>query len=131
MIEAILSEPEYEVIDVTGGKPFLNFDELLDLLRGIRPYKKEIILNTNGSLLTKEKVESLNGLIDELRIALHRYEEDKNASIIKVPIKFENIKGALKYKKFKATFNMVITELWNSDKENLQNLLTRVLERIY
>ena len=131
MIEAILSEHDYEVIDVTGGEPFLNFDELLVLLRGIRPYKKEIILNTNGSLLTKEKVESLNGLVDELRIALHHYEEDKNASIIKVLIKFENIREALKYKKFKTTFNMVITELWNTDKENFVNKLANLCHEMH
>ena len=126
MIDAIISEKEYEVVDVTGGEPFLNFNELITLLKGIRPYKKTIILNTNGSLLTEDKVLELNGLVDELRIALHHYEEDKNASVIKVPIKFERIRDALKYKKFKATFNMVITELWNSDIEHFVDRLANL-----
>ena len=117
MIESVISETEYQVIDVTGGEPFLDFGSLIELLKGIRPYKKEIILNTNGSLLTEEKVTQLNGLIDELRIALHHYDEQKNSEIIKTKISFKEIKESLKKKKFKATFNMVITKAIEDEKE--------------
>jgi pyruvate formate lyase activating enzyme len=117
-------EKEYQVIDITGGEPFLDFELLIKLLKGIRPYKKEIILNTNGSLLTKQKVIQLNGLIDELRIDLHHYDEQKNSEIIKTKINFENIKESLKIKKFKTTFNMVITKAIEDEKEIFVEKLT-------
>lgn len=117
MVDAILSEEDYPVVDITGGEPLINFDTLIQLLIGIRPYKKEIILNTNGSLLTSNKVAQLNGLIDELHIALHHYVEEENSKIIGVPIRFKNLKNALINKEFTATFNMVITESWLSDRD--------------
>lgn len=91
---------------------------------GIVPYKKEIILNTNESLLTEQKVSQLNGLINELRIALHHYDEQKNSEIIKTKISFEKIKELLKVKKFKATFNMVITRSIEDEKEIFVEKLT-------
>jgi molybdenum cofactor biosynthesis enzyme MoaA len=124
MIESVLSEEDYQTIDITGGEPFLDFDVLVELLKGIRPYKKKIILNTNGSLLSEEKVEQLNGLIDELRIALHHYNEQKNSEIIKTKISFEKIKKSLELKKFKATFNMVITKAIEDEKETFIEKLT-------
>jgi len=117
MIEAILSEPDYPTVDITGGEPFLNFDVLLKVLKAIRPYKEYIIVNTNGSLLSKEKVEQLNGLVDLLKIALHHYEEKENAKIIGQFVSFENIKQSLASKKFRTTFNMVITEAMGKERE--------------
>lgn len=130
MVEAILSEPEYEVVDVTGGEPLMDFDTLIEMLKQIRPYKKTIILNSNGSLLTKEHVECLNGLIDELRIALHHYDEKINSQIIHTPIKFEKLKTALKFKKFKATFNMVITKQWNDNPDNFIDELVSLCKEL-
>lgn len=124
MAEAIISEKEYNTVDITGGEPFLDFDLLLELLKKIIPYKKEIILNTNGSLISKEKVEQLNGLIDELRIALHHYDESKNFEIVKAKLSFLTLNEALKYKKFKATFNMVITNVMEDNKEQFIDKLT-------
>lgn len=110
IIESILSEPDYKTVDITGGEPFLDYDVLIKVLKAIRPYKDYIILNTNGSLLTEKKVEELNDLIDCLKIALHHYDEDKNAQIIRNRVSFDRIKKSLKNKKFKTIFNMVITE---------------------
>ncbi|NLE63378.1 MAG: radical SAM protein, partial [Bacteroidales bacterium] len=82
MIQAILSESDYNNVDITGGEPFIDFEVLLKVLKAIRPYKKQIILNTNGSLLTPEKASELNELIDLLKIGLQHYDEEKNADII-------------------------------------------------
>ncbi len=117
MVEAILSESDYNIVGVTGGEPLLDFDALVELLRKIRPYKSYIILNTNGSLLTEEKVEILNDLVDEVRIGLHHYDEEKNNQIIHANMKFSNLKNALRKKRFKATFNMVITKLWLGEED--------------
>lgn len=124
MAEAIISETEYNTVDITGGEPFLDFEILLKLLKKIRPYKNEIILNTNGTLISKERISKLNGLIDELRIALHHYDENKNHQIVKAKLSFLKLKKALKFKEFKATFNMVITNAMADDKECFVDKLT-------
>ena len=40
MISAILSEPDYPTVDITGGEPLLDFEILLKVLSAIRPYIK-------------------------------------------------------------------------------------------
>lgn len=118
MADAIINETEYQIVTLTGGEPFLNFPEVYELLKLIRLHKKEIILNTNGSLLTPHRVVLLNGLIDELRIALHHFEERKNSNVIKTNISFEQIATSLQHKDFKATYNLVITKLLENNTEN-------------
>ncbi|MFA5433083.1 MAG: radical SAM protein [Candidatus Paceibacterota bacterium] len=130
MAEAIISETEYKTIDITGGEPFLDFDILLELLKKIRPHKNEIILNTNGTLISKENIYQLNGLVDELRIALHHYDETKNFEIVKARLSFLKLNEALKYKKFKATFNMVITNAMEDDKEHFIEKLTVLCHKL-
>ena len=115
IVVATLAEEEYQVVSITGGEPFLDFEILLNLLNKIRPHKKEIIVNTNGSMISMEKIYELNGLIDELRVALHHYDEKINSNIIGTNICFSSIENALKHRKFKATFNMVITEAMDND----------------
>lgn len=123
MIEAILSEPDYPTVDITGGEPFLNFEVLLKVLKAIRPYKEYIILNTNGSLLTEEKIEQLNGLIDFLKIGLQHYDETKNAEILKTKVNFKNIGSSLINRQFKVWFNMVVNKSWENEKENFVDKL--------
>lgn len=122
MAEASIKANQFQLVDITGGEPLLHFEKLLELLRMIRPHKKKIILNTNGYFLTPQKVHELNGLIDELRIALHHYDESINAEIIGLPIKFDKMKSALSAKKFEATFNMVVTKKWCNDSEFIKKL---------
>lgn len=130
MIDAILSEPDYSTVDITGGEPFLDFEVLLKVLKAIRPYKEYIVLNTNGSLLTEEKVKQLNGLVDFLKIGLQHYDEAKNAEIIKAKISFENIKKSLKNKQFKVWFNMVVNKSWENEKENFINNLVELCQKL-
>jgi len=126
MISATLSEEEYQVVSITGGEPFLDFDVLLTLLKGIRPYKKEIIVNTNGSIISKDKVEKLNSLVDELRIALHHYDEEINSSIIGTPVRFSKIQKSLLGKNFKVTFNMTITSAMENNTNGFVDELTQL-----
>jgi len=50
---------DYKTVIITGGEPFLYFDETIALLKILRPNKTRLVLNTNGSLLTQEKVKTL------------------------------------------------------------------------
>ena len=61
--EAILKS-DYKTVIITGGEPFLVFENVIELCKLLRPYKTRIVLNTNGSLISSEKVQALNGLID-------------------------------------------------------------------
>ena len=131
MIEAILSEPDYPTVDITGGEPFLNFDVLLKVLKAIRPYKEYIIVNTNGSLLSPEKVEQLNGLIDLLKIGLHHYDEEKNAEVFKRRISFDNIEESLRNKQFRTSFNMVITKAMGEENEAFIDKMVDLAKKLH
>ena len=93
-----ISFERYKTVIVTGGEPFMDFDSVVKLLTLIRPYKNRIVLNTNGTLLDGNKVSALNGLIDELQISVHHYNEDINASVFGRNVSFEKIKDALSNK---------------------------------
>ena len=123
MVKASIEATDFQVVDVTGGEPLLHFDKLISLLEGIRPHKQKIILNTNGCFLTPEKVARLNGLVDELRIALHHYKESLNAETIGLPIRFDNIRNALEEKQFETTFNRVVTQKWIGDDHFVEKLI--------
>ena len=96
---------DYKKVIITGGEPFLNLDEVIELAKILRPYKERIILNTNGSLLSDESVEKLNDLIDELQVSIHHFDESVNAKIFRREIKFSNIKESLEKAKFQTSIN--------------------------
>jgi organic radical activating enzyme len=85
---------EYQKVIITGGEPFLQFDSVLALVRLLRPHKSYIILNTNGSLLTKEKMACLDDFVDEIQISIHHHDEERNASVFGVQISFDAIRDA-------------------------------------
>jgi len=105
---------DYKTVIITGGEPFLNFDEVIELATLLRPHKERIVLNTNGTLLTVENVEKLNGVIDELQVSIHHFDEEKHGKILGGKVSFENIKMSLVNKNFlfsvNSTFNNVYTE---------------------
>ncbi len=111
--EAIRKE-EYKTVIITGGEPFLNFNEVITLAEKLREHKERIVLNTNGSLLSEEKVAKLNGLIDELQVSIHHYDEERNGKILGGIVSFENMKKSLAKKKFmfsvNSTFNKEYTK---------------------
>lgn len=96
---------EYQTVIITGGEPFLNFGAVLSLASMLRRKKKRIVLNTNGSLLSRGKVEKLNGLVDEIQVSIHHYEQEKNSSVFGKMISFENIKQSLEKREFAFSVN--------------------------
>lgn len=110
-----IERTEYKTVIITGGEPFLVFDSVIELCKLLRPHKTRIVLNTNGSLLTPEKVHSLNGLIDELQVSIHHYDESRSGAVFGKIISFENMKKALTGKRFmlsiNSTFNKEYTEV--------------------
>ena len=110
-----ISYDDYKTVIITGGEPFLNFNEVVELAKLLRPHKERIVLNTNGTLLTVEKVEALNGVIDELQVSIHHFDEDKHGKILGGKVSFENIKNSLSKKDFmfsiNSTFNNGYSEI--------------------
>lgn len=104
-----LAFPAYKTVIITGGEPFLNFDKVLELTSKLRADKKRLVLNTNGSLLTPQKVCRLNTLIDELQISIHHFDESVNARVFGKVISFENIKKSIEGKKFTVSINSTLT----------------------
>lgn len=86
---------EYENVFVTGGEPFLDFCSVIELLKLLKPYKKRLVLNTNGTLLNPYHVEALNGLLDELQISVHHWLESVNMQIFGCKQDLSSIKDAL------------------------------------
>jgi len=101
--EESIALTDYATVIITGGEPFLNFSEVIELAKKLRPYKDRIVLNTNGTLLSKEKVEMLNGIIDELQVSIHHYDEDRHGKILGGKVSFENIKNSLEFDFFLAS----------------------------
>ncbi len=109
-----IERTEYKTVIITGGEPFLVFDSVIELCKLLRPHKTRIVLNTNGSLLTDDKVRALNGIIDELQVSIHHYDETRSGVVFGKLISFENMKHALLGKSFmlsiNSTFNKEYTE---------------------
>lgn len=103
--ENAIAQRAYKTVIITGGEPFLIFDKVIILLKKLRPYKKRLVLNTNGSMLTADKCKALNGLIDELQVSIHHNEEAINNSVFNGAISFENIKQSLAEKEFQLSIN--------------------------
>lgn len=107
---------DYKTIIITGGEPFLNFNDVVMLAEKLREYKDRIVLNTNGSLLSPEKVSVLNGLVDELQVSIHHYDEVRHGKILGGIVPFENIKQSLKNKQFMFSINSTFNTEYNEDE---------------
>ena len=81
IVEKAIGLSDYKTVIITGGEPFLDFDKVVEILEKLRPHKKRLVLNTNGTLLTKNHVEMLNGLLDELQISIHHWREEVNKMV--------------------------------------------------
>ena len=85
----------YKTVIITGGEPFLDFDKVIEILGKLRPYKTRLVLNTNGTILSKRHVEKLSGLLDELQISVHHWREEINGEVFGKHQDFLTIKDAL------------------------------------
>ncbi len=55
---------------ITGGEPLTRSDAA-SIVRGIKPYAKELSMTTNGSLLSKYAEELLESGLDRINVSLH------------------------------------------------------------
>lgn len=108
---------EYQTVIITGGEPFLVFDKVIDLIKKLRNNKERIVLNTNGSLITKDKVKKLNGLIDELQISIHHYDEKRNSYVFGRNISFESIKESVLNKHFVLSINSTFNQGYTQEEK--------------
>lgn len=120
-----ISKKDYKTVIITGGEPFLFVESVISLCNKIRPHKKRIVLNTNGSLLSAYIVEKLNGLIDELQVSVHHYEEKRNANVFGKKISFQNMKDSLKQRKFVLSINSTFNKEYskNERKDAVFNMI--------
>ena len=122
-----IAKGEYKTVIITGGEPFLVFDYVIELCKLLRPYKTRIVLNTNGSLLSREKVQELNGLIDELQVSIHHYNENRNGNVFGKSISFKNIKDSLLLKQFTFSINSTFNKEYTIDeRKNAINKMTEL-----
>lgn len=124
MVKEAISRPDYQTVIITGGEPFLNFSEVVQLAKELRPVKQRIVLNTNGSLLTAEKVAALNGLIDELQVSIHHYDEVTNGSVLGGVVPFDGIRQAIAGKEFEVSINSTFNNSYATKD------MTRAVEKL-
>lgn len=111
-----INKADYKTVIITGGEPFLNFNEVVELATLLRKHKDRIVLNTNGSLLSEEKVLKLNGLINELQVSIHHYDEKRNGKILGGIVSFENMKKALAKKEFMFSINSTFNKEYTKEE---------------
>jgi len=80
LIESTVSARDFDNVLILGGEPLL-YQDLLEYLAGIRAYKKNIYLTTNGSLLNVELARSLSYYLDGINISIHHYSEFLNDKV--------------------------------------------------
>jgi len=114
-IEAILGnidsiDNKYNKVDITGGEPLLELDYVLLLANQLKARRKYVILNTNGVLLDSAKVDLLNECIDELRVALHSFDNKKHNEILCENLDYNKLRADIKHRTFKLVANTVLTD---------------------
>uniref|UniRef100_A0A6M3XGM4 Putative radical SAM superfamily protein n=1 Tax=viral metagenome TaxID=1070528 RepID=A0A6M3XGM4_9ZZZZ len=126
--DAAINLSDYKTIIITGGEPFIIFDKVVELAKKLRKYKDRIVLNTNGSLLSRKKVEQLNNIIDELQISIHHYDEKKNGKILKGLVSFENVKNSIKKRAFMVSINSTFNNGYTD--EEMPDAVDKMIELV-
>lgn len=100
------------VASVTGGEPLIRKD-LIDIIKGIRPYCHYLVMVSNGALLTEDIADSLSlAGLNQLAISLD-YLSDKHDEVRKIPGLFNKISTLiprLTAKGYKIVLNTIIME---------------------
>lgn len=111
---------EYQYVYITGGEPFLDFKLLIELLSKLRPHKRHIGINTNGTLITPARINALNGLINELQISIHHWLESVNKQILGKKQDLTIIKESLNHN---CNFAVSINSTFNSFTPSRERLI--------
>lgn len=76
-IKTANSMKEFSKVDVLGGEPTL-FPNLVEVLKGIRPYKKDIGIISNGSNL--KVIKECLPYLDTVTLSIHSFDYSKNST---------------------------------------------------
>lgn len=76
-IETANSMTNFTKVDVLGGEPTL-YPDLVKVLKGIRPYKKEIGIISNGSNL--KVIKECLSYLDTVTLSIHSFDYSKNST---------------------------------------------------
>lgn len=93
MITSALESPQTTVL-ILGGEPLLTLNKVLEFVKAIRPFKKEIFLTTSlPRILTKRTADLLKlvDLLDGLNVSLQHYDTDLNNEILAASNKYDRI----------------------------------------
>ncbi len=83
-----LQELNIGFINIEGGEPLLELDRLILLLKALNPKRSEIWINTNGSIMTRNRALKMNDLgVFGVMVSLHHWDKE-------VYDKFTGIKGS-------------------------------------
>lgn len=76
-IDTVNSMTKFSKVDVLGGEPTL-YSDLVKVLKGIRPYKKDIGIISNGSNL--KIIKECIPYLDTVTLSIHSFDYTKNAT---------------------------------------------------
>lgn len=76
-IDTANSMTKFSKVDVLGGEPTL-YPNLVEVLKGIRPYKKEIGIISNGSNL--KIIKECIPYLDSVTLSIHSFDYSKNST---------------------------------------------------
>lgn len=79
-----IAQHEFPTVLILGGEPTM-YAGLCEYLQYIRPYKNQIFMTTNGSLLKTpyQDMDILGQCLDGLNISIHHYTEEKNDMVLR------------------------------------------------
>ena len=80
-IDTAISMTKFSKVDVLGGEPTL-YPNLLQVLKGIRPYKKDIGIISNGSNL--KIIKECIPYLDTVTLSIHSFDYNKNSTGISI-----------------------------------------------
>ena len=76
-IDTVNSMTKFSKVDVLGGEPTL-YSDLVKVLKGIRPYKKDIGIISNGSNL--KIIKECIPYLDTVTLSIHSFDYNKNST---------------------------------------------------
>lgn len=106
-IDTANSMTNFTKVDVLGGEPTL-YPDLVKVLKGIRPYKKEIGIISNGSNLSV--IKECLPFLDTVTLSIHSFDYNKNSTGIKI-----NEKELIDLNKNKGAVETIATTVVTTD----------------